>query len=177
MSHIHLRLISSTRISFDPTQNIWQRYIDRGTSARGEALRFILLNSRHHGSTTRSSWWICDSCLERCHSRWKKDDDLEYPTQEQEEWRMTTIGFEFHRSLKNSATTLQSVVKQPATINSIDGSAWPPIGTPSTTTWSSGLTLSEIQAAKPKESVGSGIAIRQRLIPPASTQRSAGLQR
>jgi hypothetical protein len=30
-----------------------------------------------------------------------EDDDLERPTQEQEEWRRTTIGFEFHRCIKN----------------------------------------------------------------------------
>jgi hypothetical protein len=28
-----------------------------------------------------------------------EDDDLEHPAQKQEEWRMTTIGFEFPRGL------------------------------------------------------------------------------
>jgi hypothetical protein len=31
----------------------------------------------------------------------EEDDDLERPTQEQEEWHTTTIDFEFHRGLKN----------------------------------------------------------------------------
>jgi hypothetical protein len=33
-----------------------------------------------------------------------EDDDLEHPAQEQEERRTTTIGFEFHEGLENSAT-------------------------------------------------------------------------
>jgi hypothetical protein len=40
----------------------------------------------------------------------EEDDNLECPTQEQEERRTTTIDFEFHRGLKNSATTFQAVV-------------------------------------------------------------------
>jgi hypothetical protein len=52
-----------------------------------------------------------------------EDDNLERSAQEQEEQRTTTIGFEFHRCLKNSATTFQAVVRQPATINLIDGPA------------------------------------------------------
>jgi hypothetical protein len=51
----------------------------------------------------------------------EKNDDLERPAQEQEERRTTTIGFEFHRGLKNTTTTFQAVVRQPATINTIDG--------------------------------------------------------
>jgi hypothetical protein len=39
------------------------------------------------------------------------DDDLEHPTRKKEVWRTTTIGFEFPRSLKNSATTLQAAVR------------------------------------------------------------------
>jgi hypothetical protein len=50
-------------------------------------------------------------------------DDLEHPAQQQEERRMMTIGFKFHQSLKNSATTFQVVVGQPATANPIDGPA------------------------------------------------------
>jgi hypothetical protein len=50
-----------------------------------------------------------------------QDDDLERPTQEQEEQHTTTIGFEFPRGLKNSATTFQAAVRQPATTNLIDG--------------------------------------------------------
>jgi hypothetical protein len=57
---------------------------------------------------------------------------------------------QFHRGLKNSATMFQAVVRQLATTNLIDGPAWPPIRTPSMTTRSSGLALSEIQATKPK---------------------------
>jgi hypothetical protein len=63
-----------------------------------------------------------------------EDDDLEHLTQEQEERHTTNIGFEFHRGLKNSVITFQATVKQPATRNSIDGPAQPPIGTPSMTT-------------------------------------------
>jgi hypothetical protein len=80
------------------------------------------------------------------------------------------------QGLKSSTTTFQVAVRQPATTNSIDGPARPPIGIPSTTTQSSGLALSEIRTMNPKESVWSGIAIGQRLIPPASTQRSTVLR-
>jgi hypothetical protein len=81
-----------------------------------------------------------------------EDDDLERPTQEKEERHMMTIGFEFHRGLKNSATMCQAAVRQPDTTNSIDDPAQSPIGTPSTTTQSSGLALSEIRTMKPEES-------------------------
>jgi hypothetical protein len=40
-----------------------------------------------------------------------EDDDIEHPTQEQEEQYTMTIGFEFHRGLKNSATTFQAIIK------------------------------------------------------------------
>jgi hypothetical protein len=83
----------------------------------------------------------------------EKDDNLERPAQEQEERRMTTISFKFHRDLKNSTTIFQAVIRQPATTNPIDDLTRPPIETPLMTTRSSGLTLSEIQATKPKESV------------------------
>jgi hypothetical protein len=56
-----------------------------------------------------------------------------------------TIGFEFPQSLKNSATTFQAAVRQPATTDPIDGPTRPPIGTLSTTTRSSGLALTEIR--------------------------------
>jgi hypothetical protein len=39
-----------------------------------------------------------------------ENDDLEHPSQEQEEWCTMTIGFEFHRRLKNSVATFQAVV-------------------------------------------------------------------
>jgi hypothetical protein len=80
----------------------------------------------------------------------EEDDDLECPAQEQEEWRTTTIDFEFHRGLKNSVTTFQAVVRQPAMTNPIDSPARPLVGTPSMTTRSSELTLSEIRTTKPK---------------------------
>jgi hypothetical protein len=72
MPRVHLRLISSTCVSSDPTPNIWRWDIDRDASGRGEALRFILVDSGRHGSTTWSSWWTCDSYSECCHSRRKK---------------------------------------------------------------------------------------------------------
>jgi hypothetical protein len=50
-----------------------------------------------------------------------EDDDLKHPAQEQEEWRTMTSDFELHRGLKNSVTTFQAIVRQPATINLIDG--------------------------------------------------------
>jgi hypothetical protein len=74
----------------------------------------------------------------------EEDDDLEHPAEEQEERCTTTIGYEFPRGLKNSATTFQAAVRQPATTNSIE--------TPSTTTRSSGLALSKIRITKPEES-------------------------
>jgi hypothetical protein len=52
-----------------------------------------------------------------------EDNDLEHLTQEQEERRMMTIGFKFHRGLKNSAIIFQAAVRQPATINLIDSLA------------------------------------------------------
>jgi hypothetical protein len=152
---VHLRLISSNCVSSDPTPNIWWQTVDRGAPGRGKALRFILVNPGRHGSTMRSSWWTCDSYSERCHS----------------------IGFQFHRCLKNSATMFQAAVRQSAMINPIDGAAWPPIRTPSMITWSYGLPFSKIQAMKPEESGWSGVTIGQRSIPPASTQRSTGLRR
>jgi hypothetical protein len=48
------------------------------------------------------------------------DDDLEHPAHEQEAWRMTTIDFEFPQGLKNSVTTFQAAVMQPATTDPID---------------------------------------------------------
>jgi hypothetical protein len=79
-------------------------------------------------------------------------DDLERPAQEQEERHTMIMGFGFHQGLKNSTTMFQAAVSRSATTNLIGGPARPPIGTPSTTTQSSGLALSEIQATKPKES-------------------------
>jgi hypothetical protein len=80
------------------------------------------------------------------------NDNLEHPAQEQEERHTITIGFEFPPGLKNSATTFQADVRQPATTNLIIGPARPPIGTPSVTTRSSRLALSEIQTMKLEES-------------------------
>jgi hypothetical protein len=40
------------------------------------------------------------------------DDDIEHPTHEQEVRLTTTIGIEFPRSLKNSATTFQAVIRK-----------------------------------------------------------------
>jgi hypothetical protein len=57
------------------------------------------------------------------------DDDLEHPAHEQEERRTTAIGFEFPQSLKNSATTFQATVRQPAMTDLIDGTTRPSIGT------------------------------------------------
>jgi hypothetical protein len=74
----------------------------------------------------------------------EEDDDLEHPAQEQEERRTMTIGFEFSQRLKNSATTFQAAIRQPATTDLIDGLARPPIRTSSTITRSSGLPLGEI---------------------------------
>jgi hypothetical protein len=79
------------------------------------------------------------------------NDDLEHLAHEQEARRMTTIDIEFPQSLKNSAATFQAVVRQLATINPIDGPIRPPIGTSSTTTRSSGLTLTKILTMKPEE--------------------------
>jgi hypothetical protein len=81
-----------------------------------------------------------------------EDDNLERPTQEKEERWTTTTGFEFHWGLKNSTTTFQAAVRQPVMTNLIGGPARPPIGTPSMTTRSSGLSLAEIWTTKPEES-------------------------
>jgi hypothetical protein len=72
------------------------------------------------------------------------DDDLEHPAQEQEERRMTMIDFKFPQGLKNSATTFQVAVRQPAMTNLIDSLTRLPIGIPSMTTRSLGLALCEI---------------------------------
>jgi hypothetical protein len=82
----------------------------------------------------------------------EEDNDLEHLVQEQEEWCTTTIDFEFHRGLKNSVTTFQAVVRQPAKTNPIDSPVRPLIGTPLMTIQSSGLALSEIRTTKPEES-------------------------
>jgi hypothetical protein len=66
----------------------------------------------------------------------EEDDDLERLAQKQEEWRTTTIDFEFNRCLKNSATKFQVVDRQQATANPIDSPVRPPIGTPLMTTQS-----------------------------------------
>jgi hypothetical protein len=79
------------------------------------------------------------------------DDDLEHPAHEQEARRMTMIEFKFFWSLKNSATTFQAAVRQPATTDPIDGPTRPPIETSSTTTRSFGLALTEIRTMKPGE--------------------------
>jgi hypothetical protein len=102
----------------------------------------------------------------------EEDDDPEHPTQEQEERHMIMIGFKFPRGLKNSVTTFQVAVMQPATTNSMDSPARPSIETPTMTTRSSGLALSEIRTTKPEELAWLGIAIEKRSIPLASTQRS-----
>jgi hypothetical protein len=78
-------------------------------------------------------------------------DDLEHPAHKQEARRMTTIGFEFPQSLKNSVTTFQAAVRQPTTTNPIDGPTRPPIETSSTTIRPSGLALTEIRTMKPEE--------------------------
>jgi hypothetical protein len=72
------------------------------------------------------------------------EDDFEHSAQEQEERRMTMIGFEFYRGLENLAATFQAAVRQPATTNPINGPTRPLIGATSTTTRSSGLAFSEI---------------------------------
>jgi hypothetical protein len=51
----------------------------------------------------------------------KKDDDLDRLAPKQEERCTTTIGFDFHQCLKNSATTFQVIVRQSTTTNPIDG--------------------------------------------------------
>jgi hypothetical protein len=79
------------------------------------------------------------------------DDDFERTVYEQEARRTTTIGFEFPQSLKNSATTFQAAVRQPAMTDPIDGATRPPIETSSMTTQSSGLALIEIRTMKPEE--------------------------
>jgi hypothetical protein len=78
-------------------------------------------------------------------------DDFEQLAHKQEVRRTTTIGFKFPRSLKNSATTFQAVVRQPTTTDSIDGLTRQPIGTSSTIIWSSGLDLTEIWTMKAEE--------------------------
>jgi hypothetical protein len=69
MPCIHVRLILPAYVPSDPTPNIWRPDIDRGAPGRGKALRFILVNSWHCGSTTRSSWLACSSCSEHRHSQ------------------------------------------------------------------------------------------------------------
>jgi hypothetical protein len=105
-----------------------------------------------------------------------EDDNLEHPAQQQEEWRTMMIGLEFYWGLKNSAATFQATVSQPATTNLIDCPAWPPIRTPSPTTWSFELALGEIRTTKPEESAWSDVAIGKRSTPSTSTQRSTGLR-
>jgi hypothetical protein len=64
-----MRLISLTCVPSNPTRNIWRHEVDRGTLGRGEALRFVLVNSWHRGSTMRNFWWAYSSCLKHRHSQ------------------------------------------------------------------------------------------------------------
>jgi hypothetical protein len=105
-----------------------------------------------------------------------EEDNFEHPTQEQEKRHTKMIGFKFHRGLKNSVTTFQAAVRQPATTNPIDSLTRLLIGTPSMTTRSSELALSEIWITKPEESAWSGVAIGKQSIPPTNTQWSIGLR-
>jgi hypothetical protein len=98
-------------------------------------------------SDTRWRSWAPDSTIRRV----VHDDDLEHPVHEQEAQLTTMIDFEFPRSLKNSATTFQAAVRQPATTDPINGPTWPPIGISSTTIQSSALALTEIRTMKPEE--------------------------
>jgi hypothetical protein len=105
MPCVHLRLILSTCVSSDPTLNI-------------------------HPVELRVSWIYYEKFLTYMRFLFRtllftaeKDDDLERPTQEQEERRTTTIDFKFHPGLKNSVTTFQAVVRQPAVITPIDSPA------------------------------------------------------
>jgi hypothetical protein len=61
-----MRLISPTYVPSDPTPSIWRPNINRG-----EALRFVLVNSWHRGSTTRSSRRACSSGSESHYSQWR----------------------------------------------------------------------------------------------------------
>jgi hypothetical protein len=99
----------------------------------------------YSGARRRS--WAPSSTIRRV----VHDDNLEHPAHEQEAWHMMMIGFEFPRSLKNSATMFQVAIRQPTTTDPIDGPTRPPIGTSSTTTRSSGLALTEIQTMNPEE--------------------------
>jgi hypothetical protein len=71
VSYVHVRLISLTCVPSDPTLNIKRHDVDRGVPERGEALRFVIVNSWHHGSTMRSFRRTCSSCSERHHSQWR----------------------------------------------------------------------------------------------------------
>jgi hypothetical protein len=119
MPYVHVRLISPTCVPSDPTLNIWWSDVDRGAPGRGKALRFVLVNSWHRGSMTRSFQWACSSCSKHRHSQrhtttfWIRravhDDDLEHPAQQYEEWCTTTI---LSTRLKNSATTFQAAIRK-----------------------------------------------------------------
>jgi hypothetical protein len=95
------------------------------------------------------------------------DDDLEHPAHEQEARLMTTIGFEFPQSLKNSATTFQAVVKQPTTTYPIDGPTRPLIRTSLTTTRSSGSTTIKssrtLLQSRLQHSLTAGVNLRDKL--------------
>jgi hypothetical protein len=64
-----MRLISSTCVPSDPTLNIWRPNVDRGAPGRGEALRFVLVNSWYRESMMRSFRQTCSSCSEYRHSQ------------------------------------------------------------------------------------------------------------
>jgi hypothetical protein len=175
VSRGHLRLISSTYIPFDPTLNIWRWNIDIGASGRGKCWD----SSSWTQGVMDLLWEVPDGhafLFGTLSFTMEEDDDVKCLAQEQEERRTTTIVFEFYRGIKNSTTTCQAVVRQPATTNPIDSPARPPIGTPLMTTRSSEVTLSEIRTTKFEESAWSSITIRKRSIPPTSTHRSTGLQ-
>jgi hypothetical protein len=171
-----MRLISPTYVPSDPTPSIWWPDVDKGAPGRGKhwdsslwthgivdlrwevptGMQFLFRTSsftaahdddlNKKSGARRRSWAPGSTIRREVH-----DDDLEHLTHEQEARCTTMIGFEFLRSLKNSATTFRATVRQPATTDSIDGLTRPPIGTSSTTTRLFGLALTKIQTMKPKE--------------------------
>jgi hypothetical protein len=64
-----MRLISPIYIPSVPAPNIWRQDVDRGALGRGEALRFVLVNSWHRESTMRSSRWAYSSCSKSRYSQ------------------------------------------------------------------------------------------------------------
>jgi hypothetical protein len=140
-----MRLISPTYISSDHTLSMWWSNIDRDAPGRGEALRFILVNSWYHRSTMRSSRRAYSSRSGRRHSQrhttmiWIRrvthDDDLEHPVNNKksgarrwswapDSWTRSATHNDDHLRVSSEPQELSDHVSRGGQATSYDKSDW-----------------------------------------------------